>query len=107
MTSGNTHQRSVTEITVRMIATDATRRLMTMTEEMYRPEIVAQRVRTARESMHLSQMKLADLVPCGNKTLSLIECQKLALSVPMAIALAKILRVSPSWLLDLENTYDS
>lgn len=30
MTSGNTHQRSVTEITVRMIVTDATRRLMTM-----------------------------------------------------------------------------
>lgn len=66
--------------------------------------IVAQRLKTAREFLKLSQTKLADLAYCDNRTICSIERAKTNMSIPIAVALAEALHVRPAWLLDLEET---
>lgn len=70
---------------------------------MNRPEIIAQRLRTARQFEKLTQVQLASQIPCDPQIISNIERQKNRMSIDTAIAISKILNVRVTWLLDLEE----
>lgn len=70
---------------------------------MNRPEIIAQRLRTARQFEKLTQVQLSSQIPCDPQIISNIERQKYRMSIDNAIAISKILGVRVTWLLDLEE----
>lgn len=70
---------------------------------MYRPDIVAIRLRKAREAWGYNRSELARRVPCGPSIIGAVELQNRKLSVDMAVAIARVLDVKPAWLLDLEE----
>lgn len=70
---------------------------------MYGTDIVAIRLRKAREAWGYNRSELARRVPCGASVISAIELQNRRLSVDMAVAIGNVLHVKPAWLLDLED----
>jgi transcriptional regulator with XRE-family HTH domain len=68
---------------------------------------LAAAVRRHRKRAELTQLQLAELIPCCDRTISAIETGRERPSRPMVVAVEKALRISPDALVDLYDLLDA
>jgi transcriptional regulator with XRE-family HTH domain len=68
---------------------------------------LAAAVRRHRKRAELTQLQLAELIPCSDRTISAIETGRERPSREMVVAVERALRISPDALVDLYDLLDS